>query len=141
MAISEDENSQPINPDGNLVSELAVRLSNDFGQRIAFLCAKFGITIYQLEVAVGFSKGSLNSIVSGRRAGRLTAWTAVLVADALGVEIGLLLTGRPHDSSLRRINVNDDSSWPPPLPALARRFDPSKRKAVAPKTRKKKPQR
>lgn len=127
------------NPEGAIVEDSAIRLSNDFGARVAILCELHDLSLSQLEDACGLSRGSLNSIVSGRRAGRLSAWIALVVADALRVDVGFLLTGRPHDPDLLRFNAHDDWSWPARLPALARRFDPSKRKAAAPKTRKKKP--
>lgn len=132
------------NPEGALIEDSAVRLSNAFGARVAILCEREGILVSHLETAVGLSKGALNAIVSGKRAGRLTAWIAIIVADAFHVDLGFLLTGRPHDSSLLHFSESDVSSWPRALPRLAKRIPQGtspKKKPAAPVARKKPPKR
>lgn len=129
------------NPEGALIEDSAIRLSSDFGSRVAILCALHQITVSQLESAIGLSRGALNAIVSGKRAGRLTAWIVVLVADALHADIGFLITGRSHDSSAWDRFTNVVVRWPAPLPPLATRMELPipKSKPAAPKPRKKKP--
>jgi transcriptional regulator with XRE-family HTH domain len=132
---------KPGNPDGAIVDDSAIRLSNDFGERIALLCRVRDISVAQLEEACGLSRGSLNAIVSGRRAGRLSAWIAVLVADALHADIGFLITGRSHDSSSWQRTTDAVSPWPRALPRLAKPLERLKGKPPAPKPRSQKPQR
>lgn len=115
------------NPEGNVGDQRSRRMSNDIGERITFFCSKEGITIGELEEAVGVAHGSIYSVISGRRKGRISGYLVQLIADTLGMEVGLLMNGRTqHDLTLRGFNVSDVLLWagelPPPLPRLAVRL-------------------
>jgi transcriptional regulator with XRE-family HTH domain len=114
------------NPEGNVGTKRSVEMSLSVGQRIQRLCKFEGISVNELEDAAGLSRGTLSSVVSGRRAGRLSLYLVQLVADTLGTELGLVANGRlKHDESLQGFSALDAlflADLPPPLPPLAPRL-------------------
>lgn len=85
------------NFDGNPASAESRAFTNGIARRIETLAEMAGMDIITLEQEAGLAKGSIFSVLSGRRGGRTSIELVARVAIALGdVDIGFLVTGEFH---------------------------------------------
>lgn len=128
------------NPHGNVADEDDIKLSMDIARRITVLCEMHGFTLRDLEVRSGLANGSLAGVVSGRRAGATSVRLVLRIAEALGVDVGFLITGRARrhgqplgtsgDGSSQLSLFEQAAAGPPthaPRPLKSRKKPPQKR--------------
>lgn len=114
------------NADGNPTDETDTLLGMAIGRRISVLLRSRNLTPRDLENHLGKSKGSAASIISGRRGSRMSASYLQQIADALDVDVGWLLNGRPQSRKTPLVGLKEhgvpplsSSVWPRHLKPLA----------------------
>jgi transcriptional regulator with XRE-family HTH domain len=113
------------NPDGNRPDDASIRLGKDFGRRIELIVASRSILVTHLDRQIGVEKGTVSSLIGGRRGPKVTAVLVLRFADALDVDFDWLFTGRGSAHAFARKGfiacgiAATSSLWPKAAPRLA----------------------
>ncbi len=125
------------NPKGNPSDREAVTIGAEFGRRLGIICDLRGIVGSALDLQIGVERGTVWSIISGRRGSRVSADLVGRLADALDVDMEWLFLGRGSKLAFARLGFiacglsPSSPVWPKEVPRLAEaivsdpRHDPS----------------